>query len=262
MQKAFQFGADGVGLFRTEMCFLESKNFPTEESHFQKYTSILKEFPKALHTIRLLDFGSDKPLVYLKNKIEENPALGSRALRLGFEYYKELLKPQLRALLRLSQQFNLQLLCPMIADIEDLLEIKEKINLEFHQLINEGFEIRKIPSIGIMVEIPNIILQPQAVAKKADFFSFGTNDLAQFLMAADRTNDRVTHYLPRAKESLLFLIENFTKVAHEEGKKVSVCGELASDEECLSTFIRIGIDSLSMPPNLIPGIKEAIRNSP
>ena len=81
-------------------------------------------------------------------------------------------------------------------------------------------------------------------------------------MAADRTNDRVTHYLPRAKESLLFLIENFTKVAHEEGKKVSVCGELASDEECLSTFIRIGIDSLSMPPNLIPGIKEAIRNSP
>jgi phosphoenolpyruvate-protein kinase (PTS system EI component) len=150
----------------------------------------------------------------------------------------------------------------MIADIEDLLEIKEKINLEFYQLINEGFEIRKIPSIGIMVEVPNIILQPQAVAKKADFFSFGTNDLAQFLMAADRTNDRVAHYLPRAKESLLFLIENFTKVAHEEGKKVSVCGELASDEECLSTFIRIGIDSLSMPPNLIPSIKEAIRNSP
>ena len=262
MQKAFQFGADGVGLFRTEMCFLESKNFPTEESHFQKYTSILKEFPKALHTIRLLDFGSDKPLVYLKNKIEKNPALGSRALRLGFEYYKELLKPQLRALLRLSQHYNLQLLCPMIADIDDLIEIKAKINLEYDQLINEGVEIRKVPSIGIMVEIPNIILQPKAIVKEADFFSVGTNDLAQFLMAADRTNNRVAHYLTRAKESLMFLIDNFTKVAHEEGKKVSVCGELASDKECLSTFIRIGVDSLSMPPNLIPIIKEAIRNSP
>lgn len=262
MQKAFQFGADGVGLLRTEMCFLESKNFPTEESHFQKYNSILKEFPKALHTIRLLDFGSDKPLVYLKNRNEENPALGNRALRLGFEYYKELLKPQLRALLRLSLDYNLQILLPMIADIKDLLEINEKINLEFDQLINEGFEIKKIPSIGIMVEIPNIALQPQAVVKQADFFSFGTNDLAQFLMAADRTNDNVAHYLSRAKESLLFLIEKFTKVAHEEGKKVSICGELASDEECLSTFIRIGIDSISMPPNLIPGIKEAIRNTP
>ena len=110
MQKAFQFGADGVGLFRTEMCFLESTNFPDEEIHFQKYNAILKEFPNALHTIRLLDFGSDKPLIYLKNKIEENPALGSRALRLGFEYYKELLKPQLRALLRLSQLYKIQLL--------------------------------------------------------------------------------------------------------------------------------------------------------
>ena len=262
MQKAFQFGADGVGLFRTEMCFLESTNFPDEEIHFQKYNAILKEFPNALHTIRLLDFGSDKPLIYLKNKIEENPALGSRALRLGFEYYKELLKPQLRALLRLSQLYNIQLLCPMIADLEDLIEIKDKINLEYNQLIKEGFEIREVPSIGIMVEIPNIALQPEALVKEADFFSFGTNDLAQFLMAADRTNDRVAHYLPRAKASLLFLIENFTKVAHIEGKKVSICGELASDEECLSTFIRIGIDSLSMPPNLIPGIKKAIRNSP
>ncbi|MFQ3341294.1 MAG: phosphotransferase system enzyme I (PtsI) [Flavobacteriaceae bacterium] len=111
-----------------------------------------------------------------------------------------------------------------------------------------------------MVEIPNVAFRPEIYVKSVDFFSFGTNDLAQFFMAADRTNDNVSSYLSQSKESILILIKNFTEVAHKEGKKISICGELASDEECLSYFLNVGIDSLSITPSLVPKIKNYIRN--
>jgi phosphotransferase system enzyme I (PtsI) len=260
-KKAKSFGADGIGLFRTELCFLDSEKFPDENMHYSTYESILKEFPEVKHTIRLLDFGSDKPLSYLNNIKEENPALGSRALRLGFKHYDNLLKPQIRALLRLSNLFNIHILCPMIASEEDWIQIKETIILEFNQLNNEGVRIDYLPRIGIMVEIPNVAFRPEFYIKNADFFSFGTNDLAQFLMAADRTNESVSNYLFQSKESILILIKNFTELAHKEGKEVGVCGELASDDKCLSYFLNININSLSMPPSLIPKIKNEIRNT-
>ena len=261
VKKAKSFGADGIGLFRTELCFLDSEKFPDENMHYSIYESILKEFPKVKHTIRLLDFGSDKPLSYLNNIKEENPALGSRALRLGFKHYDNLLKPQIRALLRLSNLFNIHILCPMIASEEDWIQIKETIILEFNQLNNEGVRIDYLPRIGIMVEIPNVAFRPEFYIKNADFFSFGTNDLAQFLMAADRTNESVSNYLSQSKESILILIKNFTELAHKEGKEVGICGELASDDNCLSYFLDININSLSMPPSLIPKIKNEIRNT-
>lgn len=261
VKKAKSFGADGIGLFRTELCFLDSEKFPDENMHYSIYESILKEFPEVKHTIRLLDFGSDKPLSYLNNIKEENPALGSRALRLGFKHYDNLLKPQIRALLRLSNLFNIHILCPMIASEDDWIQIKETIILEFNQLNNEGIRIDYLPSIGIMVEIPNVAFRPEFYIKNADFFSFGTNDLAQFLMAADRTNECVSNYLSQSKESILILIKNFTELAHNQGKEVGICGELASDEKCLSYFLNININSLSMPPSLIPKIKNEIRNT-
>ena len=112
-----------------------------------------------------------------------------------------------------------------------------------------------------MVEIPNVAFRPEFYIKNADFFSFGTNDLAQFLMAADRTNECVSNYLSQSKESILILIKNFTELAHNQGKEVGICGELASDEKCLSYFLNININSLSMPPSLIPKIKNEIRNT-
>ena len=258
---AKSFGADGIGLLRSELCFLETKSFPNEEDQYKKYKEIISLLPDAEHTIRLVDFGTDKKLSYLKIFQEENPAMGLRALRLGFKYYNELLRPQIRALLRLSELYNIKLLCPMIATPDDFNQIKNAIQKEFKKLLSEGFKLKKIIPIGIMVEVPNVAFRPELFVNSVDFFSFGTNDLAQFLMAADRTNDNLINYLDQAEESMLLLIESFTKIAHQYGKKVSICGELASKESCVPAFLKMGIDALSVPPALIPNLKSSIRKS-
>jgi len=164
-------------------------------------------------------------------------------------------------LLRLSELYNIKLLCPMIATPDDFNQIKNAIQKEFKKLLSEGFKLKKIIPIGIMVEVPNVAFRPELFVNSVDFFSFGTNDLAQFLMAADRTNDNLINYLDQAEESMLLLIESFTKIAHQYGKKVSICGELASKESCVPAFLKMGIDALSVPPALIPNLKSSIRKS-
>lgn len=258
--QALKFGADGIGLLRTELCFLERSSFPDEAAHFEQYTQILNELPDKTYTLRLLDFGTDKKVSYLHTVGEENPALGLRALRLGFSNYDTLLKPQIRAFLRLSKNYAIKILCPMIANNQDLDQIIEAIKSEQQALNAAGEKIKKLPPIGIMVEVPNVAINPQKYIAKADFFSFGTNDLAQFLMAADRTNENVSNYLSTADQTLIQLIENFTQHAQEQKKEISICGELASNANYLSTFIKMGLHALSMPPKLIPTIKAKINS--
>ncbi len=253
-------GADGIGLLRSELCFLDRKDLPTEEDHYTLYKEMLDELPNKEVVIRLLDIGSDKKVSYLDMPIEENPALGLRALRLGFNQYEKLLKPQMRAILRLSASYKIQLLCPMIATPEDLEQIREAINKEMKILISEGIKLNEKIEVGIMVEIPNVAIMPELFIDHADFFSFGTNDLAQYLMAADRTNSNVSNYLEKANPAIFKMIEHVTSIAHINGKWVGICGELSSQKELIEKFISIGVDELSMPPSMIPEIKSYIRS--
>ena len=255
-KKALKYGADGIGLFRTEFCFLNRQNFPSEEEQFKLYVKILNVLPKKEFIIRLSDFGSDKKVDYIDQPYEQNPAMGYRGLRLGFKYYDKLLKPQLRALIRLSIDYNIKILCPMISDIDDLKEIKKA-------LINESENLklnkRSHVPLGIMIETPNVAMNAEEFIDHVDFFSFGTNDLSQFLMAADRTNENVAKYHEKAIPSIMKLIENVCNISQKNGKWVGVCGEIASKKELLKMFIKVGVNELSMSPTMIPEIKESIR---
>ena len=255
-KKALKYGADGIGLFRTEFCFLNRQNFPSEDEQLKLYTKIINVLPKKEFIIRLSDFGSDKKVDYINQPYEQNPAMGFRGLRLGFKYYDKLLKPQLRALIRLSLNYNIKILCPMISDIDDIKEIKKA-------LINESDDLKlnktsQIP-LGIMIETPNVAMNAEEFIDHVDFFSFGTNDLSQFLMAADRTNENVAKYHEKAIPSIMKLIENVCNISQKKGKWVGVCGEIASKKELLKMFIKIGVNELSMSPTMIPEIKESIR---
>ncbi len=255
-KKALKYGADGIGLFRTEFCFLNRQNFPSENEQLKLYTKILNVLPKKEFIIRLSDFGSDKKVDYIDLPYEQNPAMGYRGLRLGFKYYDKLLKPQLRALIRLSLNYNIKILCPMISDIDDIKEIKKA-------LINESDDLKlnktsQIP-LGIMIETPNVAMNAEEFIDHVDFFSFGTNDLSQFLMAADRTNENVAKYHEKAIPSIMKLIENVCNISQKKGKWVGICGEIASKKELLKMFIKIGVNELSMSPTMIPEIKESIR---
>ena len=255
-KKALEYGADGIGLFRTEFCFLNRQNFPSEDEQLKLYTKIINVLPKKEFIIRLSDFGSDKKVDYINQPYEQNPAMGFRGLRLGFKYYDKLLKPQLRALIRLSLNYNIKILCPMISDIDDIKEIKKA-------LINESDDLKlnktsQIP-LGIMIETPNVAMNAEEFIDHVDFFSFGTNDLSQFLMAADRTNENVAKYHEKAIPSIMKLIENVCNISQKKGKWVGICGEIASKNELLKMFIKIGVNELSMSPTMIPEIKESIR---
>lgn len=253
-------GADGVGLLRTEFCFLDRTALPTEEEQYKIYKSMLDELPGKEVVIRLIDIGSDKKVTYIETDAEENPALGIRALRLGFKHYESLLKPQIRALLRLSASYTIQLLFPMIATPKDLQEIKDAIRKEASDLEAEGIKVNKSIPMGIMVEIPNVALLPELFVDEVDFFSFGTNDLAQYMMAADRTNPMVSDYIEQAVPGILKMIENVVKVAHSNGKWVGICGGLAADMSLTEAFMNMGVDELSMPTSMIPKMKAFIRN--
>lgn len=257
-QQALAHGAEGIGLMRTELTFSSTTQAPSEEEHYLYYRQVLEEMKGKETVIRLLDFGSDKQVPYLDQTGESNPALGVRALRLGFKFYDMLLGPQIRALLRLATEFDLQVLCPMIASLDDIQQIRKAFDQEATSLKNNEIPIH-IPSIGIMVEIPYVAFFPELFVDEVDFFSFGTNDLSQFLLAADRTNNEVSAYLDQAKEGIVALIRNTVAVAHAKGKWVGICGELASDTSLLSAFIEMGVDEISMPSSLIPGVKECIR---
>ena len=255
-KKALKYGADGIGLFRTEFCFLNRQNFPSEDEQLKLYTKIINVLPKKEFIIRLSDFGSDKKVDYINQPYEQNPAMGYRGLRLGFKYYDKLLKPQLRALIRLSLNYNIKILCPMISDIDDIKEIKKAVINE-----SDNLKLNKISHIplGIMIETPNVAINAEEFIDYVDFFSFGTNDLSQFLMAADRTNENVAKYHEKAIPSIMKLIENVCNISQKKGKWVGICGEIASKKELLKMFIKIGVNELSMSPTMIPEIKESIR---
>lgn len=238
-------GAEGVGLFRTEFLYMGRENFPTEEEQYLAYQQVLAQMEGKPVVIRTLDIGGDKQLSYLDMPEELNPFLGFRAIRLCLDN-QELFRTQLRALLRASVSGNLKIMFPMIATLEEFREAKSILEEEKRGLLEKGIAVSEQIEVGIMIEIPAAAMMADQFANEVDFFSIGTNDLIQYTMAADRMNERVAYLYQPYHPAVLRLIHLVIKAAHEKGKWVGMCGEMAGDPIAIPILLGMGLDEFSM----------------
>lgn len=256
---ALQSGAEGVGLLRTEFLYLERERMPDEEEQYQAYRAILDVFGELPVILRTLDIGGDKELPYLSLPKEMNPFLGLRAIRLCLAR-PEIFKPQLRAALRAAVGRNLKLMFPMVATVAEVRAAKEMLARCRQELAEEGQAAGEKIEVGIMVEVPAAVIMADQLAPEVDFFSIGTNDLSQYTMAADRTSSAVSALADAFHPAVLRLVRDVVRVAHEKGKWVGVCGELAGEPLAIPVLIGLGVDELSMNPPAIPIAKQIVRN--
>lgn len=241
-----RYHASGIGLFRSEFLFLNREDAPSEEEQFESYKKVVEDMNEQEVIIRTLDIGADKKTVYLCQNIEENPALGKRAIRLCLEN-TELFRTQLRALLRAASYGNLKIMYPMITSVAEVDRINQQVEMAAQELESRGDRYR-IPSQGIMIETPAAALISDELAQRVDFFSIGTNDLTQYTLAIDREADGLDNYYDSYHEAIFKLIKMTVDNAHRAGIKVGVCGELASDPKAILRFVRMGVNELSMAP--------------
>jgi len=249
---------DGVGLYRTEVPFLMRENFPGEEEQMRIYRKALEAFAPRPVTLRTLDVGGDKMLPYFPVQ-EENPFLGWRGIRISLDH-PEIFLTQMRAMLRASVGLNnLTVMLPMVSTVTELDIALTLINQARGELIEEGEQVLR-PPIGIMIEVPSAVYQTGAMAKRVDFFSIGTNDLTQYLLAVDRNNSRVASLYQTLHPAVLSAIRQVVSEAHRLGKPVSVCGEMAGDPAAALALLGLDIDSLSMSVSNIARVKWVIRS--
>lgn len=254
------FGADGVGLFRSEFLYLESTDFPSEEKQFEAYKAVLEKLSPRPVVIRTLDLGSDKQLPYFPIPDEENPALGYRAIRICLKE-PDIFRTQLRALLRASVFGTLQVMFPMITHLGQVLEIKARIAQVKAELDAQGIAYSGDIQFGIMIETPAAAVMSDELAREVDFFSIGTNDLTQYTMAADRMNARIRDIFNPADPAVLRFIEMTAISAHKNGIWVGICGESAADSTLTDFYMALKIDELSVSPASIPAVKKAVIES-
>ncbi len=256
---ALEDGAEGVGLLRTEFLYLDRKTAPNETEQLKAYKSILDIMGTRPVIIRTLDVGGDKELPYLNLGREANPFLGWRAIRMCLDK-PDFFKVQLRALLRASPGHDLRIMFPMIATLEEVRKAQNLLNQARDEVTSAGYPIAENIQVGIMVEIPSTVILADLFAREVDFFSIGTNDLTQYTMAAERTNDRVAYLGDACHPAVLREIQTVIKAAHSAGIWVGLCGELAGDPEAIPILLGLGLDEFSMAPPLIPHAKAIIRN--
>ena len=238
-------GGEGVGLYRTEFLYMGRDTFPTEEEQFEAYKSVLERLGDKPVVVRTLDIGGDKELSYLNLPKEMNPFLGYRAIRLCLEM-QDMFRTQLRALLRASIFGNLKIMFPMIATLDEFREAKSILIEEKEKLQKNDVKVSDHIEVGIMVEIPSTAVLADVFAKEVDFFSIGTNDLIQYTFAADRMNEQVSYLYQPYNPAILRLVKNVIDAAHNEGKWVGMCGEMAGDEIAIPILIGLGLDEFSM----------------
>ena len=251
-------GAEGVGLFRTEVPFMTRDRFPAEDEQRVIYQQLLKAFNPRPVTMRTLDIGGDKALSYFPVE-EDNPFLGWRGIRITLDH-PEVFLIQLRAMLRASEGMsNLRILLPMISGVGELDEALHLIHQAFHEVVEEGYNIA-MPPIGAMIEVPSAVYQSRDIAKRVDFLSVGSNDLTQYLLAVDRNNARVAGLYDSLHPALIQALLQVVEGGHSEGKPVSICGEMSSDPVSVILLLAMGFDTLSMNASSLPRMKWVIRN--
>ena len=255
-----QYRADGVGLYRTEFLFLTATKLPTEEQQYAAYREIVSGLAPAPVTIRTLDVGGDKPLPGDPHLIgpEANPFMGFRAIRMCLEN-PEMFKNQLRAILRASAHGKVELMYPMISGTEELDRAKVLLDEAKAELTQRGQVFDPNICTGAMIEIPSAALAADLLAEKCGFFSIGTNDLIQYLLAIDRGNNRIAHLYDPAHPAVLRVLKQIVDAGHAKKLKVCVCGEMAGDAIYVPLLLGLGVDELSMTPPLLPAVKFMIR---
>jgi phosphoenolpyruvate-protein phosphotransferase len=250
---ALDAGADGIGLLRTEFLFLDRSSMPDEDEQAAAYAEIARIMEGRTVILRTLDAGADKPLPYLDQPAEANPFLGVRGVRLGLER-PELLETQLRAALRVAAEHPLEIMFPMVATLAEYRAARQAVERAREQL-----GLASATPIGLMVEVPAAALQADALAREADFFSLGTNDLTQYTLAAERGNERLAILADGLDPSVLRLVALVCDAGERRGRRVGVCGELASDPAAVPVLLGLGVRELSVAPPLVPRVKEAVR---
>jgi phosphoenolpyruvate-protein phosphotransferase len=259
-EMAVRVGAAGVGLYRTEYLFLAHPTVPTEEEQLAAYRAVIEAAPNRTLTIRTLDLGGDKHVPYLGNQREPNPFMGWRSIRLTTAY-PEFFQTQLRAILRAGQYGNVSLLFPMISTLEEVLRLKRMVRRTRQALAREGLPSGERMPLGVMLEVPAAALCIDALLNEVDFVSIGTNDLIQYLMAADRDNPKVAHLCEPFNPALLRLLSQVIGACDRRGKPVTVCGEMAGRARCVLPLLGMGLRRFSMSPAFVPSIKEMVRRT-
>ncbi len=251
--------AGGIGLFRSEFLYLENTDYPSEEEQLKAYRTVLENMAGKKVIIRTLDIGADKQVDYFHLDKEENPAMGYRAIRICLDRV-DVFKTQLRALFRAAYYGNLSIMYPMIISVDEVKRIKEIVKEVKEELENEGIPYGEAEQ-GIMIETPAAVFMSRELAEEVDFFSIGTNDLTQYMLACDRQNPHLENINDPHHPAVLRAIEMTIKNGHAGGCWVGICGELGADTSLTETFIKMGVDELSVSPSRILQVREAIRKS-
>lgn len=251
-------GAEAVGLFRSEFLYMNSNEFPTEDEQYEAYKAALEGMSGKQVVVRTMDIGGDKELPYLPLPEEQNPFLGYRAIRICLNR-QDIFRTQLRALLRASKYGRLAIMFPMIATVQEFKDAKAIFEEEKANLVASGVEVSDDIQVGMMMEIPAAAMIADKLAKYADFFSIGTNDLIQYSMAADRGNERVSYLYQPYNPSILRLIKNIIDASHKEGKWTGMCGEMAGDQIAVPLLLGLGLDEFSMSATSILKTRSLIK---
>ncbi len=253
------YGAEGIGLYRTEYAYLRSRQLPTEEQLYNEYATVVQKSKAQRVIFRTLDVGMDKAL-HSQNALKEpNPALGLRGIRYCMRH-QGILRTQLRAILRAALHGDVAIVLPMISCLEEVQAVKSIIREVRQDLCLQGIEHSATLPIGIMIEVPSAVMIADCLAKHCDFFSIGTNDLTHYLLAIDRSNKHVAYLHNPLHTALTRSIKRIVDCAHREGINVTVCGEIVSDPYCLAVLLGLGVDTISAAPQSIPSIKHLVRN--
>lgn len=249
--------AAGIGLFRSEFLYLEADNYPNEEAQFQAYKTVAENMAGKKVIVRTLDIGADKQVDYFNLDHEENSAMGYRAIRICLDR-RDIFRTQLRALLRASAYGNIGIMYPMIISVDEVKEIKKIVESIKTELTEKGIEYGEVEQ-GIMIETPAAVMISDLLAEEVDFFSIGTNDLTQYTLAIDRQNSKLDNIYDSHHPAVLRMIQKTIENGHKAGCWVGICGELGADMTLTETFLKMGIDELSVSPTFVLPIRKLIR---
>lgn len=257
IDQVLKYDSAGIGLFRTEFLFMDREDLPTEEEQYKIYKDIAEKCKSNSVIIRTIDVGGDKLSNILNITFEENPNLGCRGIRISLQNIP-IFKRQIKAILRANVQGNIKIMFPMISGVNELLKVKEIIKICTKELINNGIAFNADMELGAMIEIPSAVITSDSIAEECDFLSIGTNDLIQYTLAVDRDNQSISDYYKPTHPSVFRSIKLTVDNAHKIGKKVAVCGEMASEKKYVKLLLALGVDELSVSPGRLLIIKKEI----